>query len=203
MNSLTYKTDDSFFTVVIPPRCAYGFWTFHQWFQQNSTARFRVIRDSEVEEDRLTLAQIDDIYPGIKTLGVVMNPWARAYYSYKQSILNVESQKIISQRYKGVDFSSFDNYIPSLLNCTTDDTVLHPTTNQLHWVSKDGKLTDYLIRIEHIHKDFKPLQDYFCTDIPLTLPKKPPSYKKFYNETTKEIVATVFKEDIERFNYKF
>jgi hypothetical protein len=198
-----YKTDDSFFTIIIPPRCAYGFWTFHQWFQENSIAKFRVIRDSEVEEDRLTLTQVGEIYPGIKTVGVVMNPWARAYYSYAQSILNTQSQQIISQKYKGVDFSSFDNYIPSLLNCTTDNKILHPTTNQIHWVSTNGKLTDYLIRIEQIHTDFEPLQDYFCTSAPLEVDNFSIDYKPHYSTKNKNLIKKVFKQDIEQFGYSY
>lgn len=200
---LTYKNDDSFFTVIIPTRCAYDFWTFHRWFQESWSAKFRIIRDAEVEEDRFTLTQVNEIYPGIKTEGVVMNPWARAYYSYTQSILNEQVQNVISQRYKGVDFSSFDNYIPSLLNCTTDDKTLHPTTNQLHWVEHDGKLVDYLIRIEQIHKDFKPLQEYFCTDTPLGVDNFTIDYKPHYSTKNKNLIKKVFKQDIEKFEYLY
>jgi hypothetical protein len=71
--------------------------------------------------------------------------------------------------------------------------------------TQDGELktVDYILRDRTLTEDFQTLQDYFCTDITLEMPKKLPSYKKFYNKKTKEIVATIFKEDIDRFDYKF
>jgi hypothetical protein len=202
--SITYKTDESFFTIIIPPRGAYGFWTFHKWFQENAVAKFRVIRDSEVEEDRLTLTQVDDIYPGIRTIGVVMNPWARIYYAYTQSILNTQSQKMIALRYSGIDFSSFENYVPSLMNCKTiDNKVLPPTTNQIHWVAKDGKLVNNLIRIEQVHADFKPLQEYFCTNSPLEVADFSIDYQPHYSTKNKNLIKKIFKQDIEQFGYSY
>jgi hypothetical protein len=79
---LTYKTDDSFFTVLMIPGDFHRASIF-KWIEQSSQAKFRFIRDHEIEADYLNLHQIDDIYPGIKTIAIVTNPWLRVVRAYK------------------------------------------------------------------------------------------------------------------------
>ena len=83
MNSLTYKNDDSFFTTVFPPFVFYGS-SVKVWFAQDNTARFRSIRDSEIESEFWSVEQVQEVYPGIRTIGIVVNPWARMRYAYTQ-----------------------------------------------------------------------------------------------------------------------
>ena len=52
-------------------------------------------------------------------------------------------------------------------------------------------------------EDFKPIQDYFVSTVPLKLQEELPEYQKFYNNNTKQRVAEMFAEDIERFGYTF
>jgi hypothetical protein len=205
MNSLTYKTDDSFFTAVFPPFVFYGT-CIKFWFGENSTARFRYIRDEEVETEFWNNKQVQEIYPGIKTISIVVNPWARMRYAYIQ-LCNIKE----TGNYSYLDtlkLDSFEEFINSLPTMQpTDEFWFTLATPMSKWFdyTEDGKekTVDYILKDNTFIEDFKKIQDYFCTDIPLDLPKKLPSYKKFYNKQTKEIVATVFKEDIDRFNYKF
>ena len=205
MNSLTCKTDDSFFTTVFPPFVFYGT-CVKFWFANNSSSKFRYIRDTEIETEFWKLEQVDDIYPGIKTISIVVNPWARMRYAYTQLC---KMKEISNDSYlKLLQLDSFDEFINSLPTMQpTDKFWFTLATPMCKWFdyAQDGELktVNYILKDNTIAEDFQTLQDYFCTKTPLDLPKKLPSYKKFYNKQTKDIVAAVFKEDIDRFNYKF
>lgn len=205
MTSLNYKTDDSFFTTVFPPFVFYGT-SVKFWFADNPTAKFRYIRDIEVETEFWNIQQVQDIYPGIKTISIVVNPWARMRYAYTQLC---KMKEIGTDSYLALlKLDSFEEFINSLPTMEpTGNFWFTLATPMSRWFdyTEDGeeKTVDYILKDNTITEDFQKLQDYFCAKTPLNLPKKLPSYKKFYNKQTKEIVATVFKEDIDRFNYKF
>lgn len=198
--SITYKTDDSFFTTVFPPFTYYG-WPVKSWLLNNDAAKFRYIRDSDIEEDFWKAQQVIDVYTEIKTITIILNPWARMRYAYTQ-LCKMKKDKS-NPHQKSISFinlDSFEDFIIDLPNRTI-------STPMCKWfdyeVNGEQKTVDYILRDYAIEEDFKLLQEYFCSDTPLVLPKKLPSYKRYYNTETKEIVAKLFKEDIERFNYKF
>jgi len=205
MNSLTHKTDDSFFTTVFPPFVFYGT-CIKFWLAKDATARFRYIRDIEVENEFWNLAQVDDIYPGIKTIGIAVNPWARMHYAYTQlcTMKEVGNDSYL----ESLQLDSFDEFINSLPTMQPIDkfwfTLATPMSDWFNYtVDGELKTVDVILKDNTFTKDFEIFQHYFCTKTPLDLPKKLSSYKKFYNKQTKNIVATVFKEDIDRFDYKF
>jgi len=203
--NLTYKTDDSFFTTMFPPFVFYGT-CVKFWFANNSSSKFRYIRDTEIETEFWKLEQVDDIYPGIKTISIVVNPWARMRYAYTQLCKMKETSN--DSYLKLLQLDSFDEFINSLPTMQpTDKFWFTLATPMCKWFdyAQDGELktVNYILKDNTIAEDFQTLQDYFCTKTPLDLPKKLPSYKKFYNKKTKDIVAAVFKEDIDRFDYKF
>jgi hypothetical protein len=207
MNSLTYKNDDSFFTTVIPPFVFYGS-TVKRWFSQNTAAKFRYIRDMELEKEFWNIEQVNDMYPGIKTISVVVNPWKRMYYAYTQLCKMKSSGDTSYLDISILKLDSFDDFINSLPTMEPIDsywfTLATPLSKWFDYAEDGrGKTVDYILKDSTIKEDFQSLQDYFCTDTPLDLPKKLPSYKKFYNKQTKAIVADIFREDIERFGYKF
>jgi len=203
--NLTYKTDDSFFTTMFPPFVFYGT-CVKFWFANNSSSKFRYIRDTEIETEFWKLEQVDDIYPGIKTISIVVNPWARMRYAYTQLC---KMKEISNDSYlKLLQLDSFDEFIDSLPTMQPTDkfwfTLATPMCKWFDYVQDgESKTVNYILKDNTIAEDFQTLQDYFCTKTPLDLPKKLPSYKKFYNKQTKDIVAAVFKEDIDRFDYKF
>jgi hypothetical protein len=179
-----------------------------KWFEKSSQAKFRFIRDNEIETDYLNLQQIDEIYPGIKTVSVVTNPWLRIVRAYKTiQDLKTETRKIPATVF---DFNvdSFEDFVCNLKNTsTTNKYWFTPTTPQKRWLeysTEEGTRTvDYILKSETIDQDFKIIQDYFCTDVPLTEKDKIPAYRKYYKKKTQEIIADIFAEDIEYFNYKF
>jgi hypothetical protein len=207
MNSLTYKTDDSFFTFLVVPG------DFHRdavlkWFETSPQAKFRFIRDNEIETDYLSLQQIDDIYPGIKTVSVVTNPWLRIVRAYNTIHLLKTAKRTIPANVFDFNIDSFEDFVCNLKNIpTTSKYWFTPTTPQKQWLeysTEEGTRTvDYILKSETIDADFKIIQDYFCTDVPLINKDKIPAYRKFYTKKTRDIVADIFAEDIEYFNYKF
>jgi len=74
------------------------------------------------------------------------------------------------------------------------------STPQSRWLDGSNELL-YVVRDEFIAEDMKQLQDYFQSDKLDNLTLLP--YKEYYTEETKKFVENLFKEDIERFNFKF
>jgi hypothetical protein len=202
----TFKTDDSFFTVVMPTRCPIRFWDVFKWVEEDANAKFRFIRDFEIEQGRLPLREVEEIYPGVKTIGIVVNPWARAAWSYAMSIDPPEGYPGVEQiqkQFEGLDFSSFDTYISSILHCTSISNKYHPTVTQSSWLTHGEKNVDFLLRAETVNQDFKQIQDYFCTDRSLGVEDFNFDYRPYYSEISKGIIEQIFIEDINRYGYTF
>jgi hypothetical protein len=202
----TFKNDDSFFTVVMPTRCPIVSWSIYRWVEKDNNAKFRFIRDLEIEQERLTIREIDDIYPEVKTVGVVTNPWARVAYSYETSInppYNFPNVEEINKHFSGIDFTTFDTYVDSILTCNSLTNKPHPSLPQLHWLENGNKQVDYLLRSENINEDFKAIQNYFCTDRPLNIENFKFDYRSYYSDKSKAVVDTIFADDIAKFCYEF
>jgi hypothetical protein len=63
----------------------------------------------------------------------------------------------------------------------------------------------HLLRFENLEKDFKIIQDICQCYQPLGMINKTnhAHYRTYYNEETRQVVAEIFKEDIEAFGYEF
>lgn len=212
MNQLkTYKNDDSFFTTLVPGESSYIGWPIQAWMLKHNVSRFRLIKDDEIDLDRLTMAQVQDIYPGIATIGITMNPWARVVYKFeKLGNLSNEGLTLLQSLFPKLDTNNFESVVKAaFLNPETKNLDIDIFKPQLHWLSQktdDGiKLPTYIIRGEYTNKDIKVLKDYFCiTDnSKIKYTTKKIDHKKYYNTETKKIIETYFKEDIETFGYKF
>jgi hypothetical protein len=197
---MNYKEDDSFFTTVLPPFICFG-WSVKSWLLDNDAAKFRYIRDYEIESEFWNVAQVNEVYPGIKTIAIVINPWARMYYAYQQllEMKSLEDPRLgdLSQ----LELDSFTKFIKNLppTSSKIGSFWFSITTPICKWIEN----ADYILIDTSLQQDFRTIQDYFLSDSELVVTKELPNYKEFYNNTTREIVATVFKEDIARFGYEF
>ena len=197
---MNYKNDDSFFTTVLPPFVCFG-WSVKSWLLDDDAAKFRYIRDYEIESEFWNVAQVNEVYPGIKTIAIVINPWARMYYAYQQllEMKSLEDPRLgdLSQ----LELDSFTKFIKNLpaTSSKIGDFWFSITTPICNWIEN----ADYILIDTSLQQDFRTIQDYFLSDSELVVTEELPNYKEFYNNTTREIVATVFKEDIARFGYEF
>jgi hypothetical protein len=204
----TYKTDDSFFTTVFPPFIYYG-WAVKSWLSNNDIAKFRYIRDAEIEQEFWNIQQINDIYPEIKTIAIVVNPWSRIYYAYNQLCMMKENNQLSSLDLNFLKLDSFSKFVTDLPNlpASVGNFWFSLTTPMCKWfdceVDGESRTVDYILKDISLISDFQVLQDYFCAGESLRIGSSLPCYKEFYNKKTREIIATLFKEDIERFNYEF
>jgi hypothetical protein len=205
--TLTYKTDDSFFTVLITPGDLHRKAIF-KWFENTPQSKFRFIRDNEIESEYLNLQQINDIYPGIKTVAVVTNPWLRVVHAYKTiHHLKTESRDIPANSFD-FNIDNFENFVCNLKNIPKNDkywfTPITPQADWLEYNTLDGICTvDYLLKSETVSEDFKSVQAYFCASNPLVELDVLPDYQKYYTKQTRNIIADISARDIERFGYEF
>jgi hypothetical protein len=60
--TITYKTDNSFFTHIPIPMSWYGVWEVRYWFQTlgGYAAKYRMIADEELDDDRRDLKYRDE-----------------------------------------------------------------------------------------------------------------------------------------------
>jgi hypothetical protein len=201
---MTYKTDASFFSYIKPPGSYIGILEISRWFEKSIHSRYRLIIDNELDELYAGLNERDEFYPGIKTFAVVINPWARIKLVY-DDLHRIEHE--LSGHAQGT-FTEFVNVLPTL----SRDTIwynryhmLSPQSSWLEYTQPDGsiKTVDYLFKAETLDTDFKVIQEYFENNNPLTWFNIIPKYKSHYTARTKKIVYDIFKEDIEKFGYKF
>lgn len=200
----TYKTDSAFFSYVVPIG-SIDMYCIFDWMRTVNQARFRFIKDSDIETKKLTLKQVDELYPGVKTIAIVSNPWARMrmlYLGFTDQAHREDLAKIVNNL--GLKLDSFESFVLNLqLVKSTADIPFTPATPQCYWTEYDGKQVDYILKSETLVEDFKVIQDYFCTDFPIHVRGSMPEYREHYTEEMKQAVAALFKDDIEKFGYSF
>jgi len=213
--STTYKTDDSFFTIIAPQMSVYYAWPLHEWLTKNEVARLRLIQDYEIESGRLNLKEVHELYPGISTIGVVMNPWARFIYRYIK-ILEYDPDTLSSidiSIKETIETGKVARNLNRLLAKISEDQnwcfcdFLKPQMNWLSYNFNNGCRTqvEYIVRGEYAAEDTQPLIDYFClTDHePFNFNFPTLDYYPYYTDEIKNFVAKLHATDIKTFGYKF
>jgi hypothetical protein len=134
----------------------------------------------------------------------VRNPWARmvSEYSYRKKqwkFLFCTFEEFLTTR---LPTSKDDDY-----GRTPDDLYRHILPQAAFvYDEKNNLLADFIGRVENIQDDFKKiakhiqLSDYALQHINQTTHR---AYKDYYNPRTKNIVADLYKRDIELFEYRF
>jgi hypothetical protein len=206
----TYLTDESFFTLIWISGLTEPFSeTLLKWSDDN-VAKFRFIHDPEAKDwlSNYNLAKAQEYYPGIKTVSVVVNPWARVLWLYESVTQIPDGEAAFKNELKLGSFEEFVNDLPNALkNSTNWPAWWFPSTPQSEWVKSkntDGSIhrAEYVLRAENFAEDVKSLEAYFSMPVP-AVEFTPAEYQSHYNEQTKQIVADLFKDDIAWFGYTF
>ena len=199
-NNKNYQNDSSFFGYVnVAGNIEVCGNAILEWFQNEPHAQFRLIVDNETHEEFFSFSAIQDIYPGIITIAWVANPWRRLVNIFEiMKMLHQTQQKLNITKNINFENFTFESFLKQL-DSDVDQWFLL-STPQSRWLDNSNELL-HIVRDEFIEEDMKPIKDYFQSDklVNLTLL----SYREYYTEETKKFVEELFKEDIERFNFKF
>ena len=160
---------------------------------------------------------IDD--PSYFSCAFVRNPFDRVVSAYTYASRRKEFEGNEGNTDPDFNFSSFTEFCKSYL--TKDDLCDPVTKYNVHFLpqykflydpeeadSDNGKpFVSYVGKFENIEKDF----NYICKKINIknaTLPKirnqkRKKHYSEYYDEESRAIVESVYKKDLELFNYSF
>ncbi len=133
---------------------------------------------------------------------VVRNPWAKAFslYNYKK----------LKNKYMQRNPLSFSEWVECTFGEKKDPNYYDNPIKfapQVEWLKDNsGKIPEMeVLRFETLSGDFDRIKDKLGVDIslPHLNATKAGRYTDYYDTKTKEIVEEWFREDIERFGYKF
>ena len=206
----TYKDDNSFFNFIPIIKVPTGKRELHEWLLDHESSRFRFILDREADDDFLNMKQREELYPGIKSIAIVTNPWKRALISYNDLRIKFEETK--NPRLEIYKLETFESYLNQTfynlkLKDFMPDVWFDFTTQQIDWLTYNSngnvKKAKYILRLEHINDDLKPLQDYFLNSRTLDVFDPNLDYREYYNNRSIDLIANLFKDDIKTFGYDF
>lgn len=160
-----------------------------KWYLKNILSVVEFEKYEYILPEHIFSSEIENIAP--ITFTIVRNPWDRlvSMYTFLQQNMSL------------------------LQECTFKDFVLYEiknisfgnhklTTPQIRWIEPG---VTHLLRFENLEEDFKIIQDIFQCYEPLPVHNQThhDHYRNYYNDETRQVVAEIFKEDIEAFGYEF
>jgi hypothetical protein len=205
----TYLTNDDLF-ILVPIPFSYGFRSITTWFETNHKSSYRLISDDEAITEFLNLEQLSNFYYGVKSISIVMNPWAKMKFTYDMFIESMS--KGIRNNFKiyfdYVELSNFKKFVMSLNKQKIKNRWFNTSTPQLEWISykkgEDTIISDFILKAETLEEDFFPIKQYFQSEnIPLLNLPEYPDYRKHYDSEMIEKISSIFSKDIEYFGYTF
>jgi hypothetical protein len=142
---------------------------------------------------------------GTSTLAIVRNPWERvvSLWGFANKVINMPSatSMIICGIKNPTSMVDFDEMVRNLDTCKFGENNWFTfATPQKAWIPND---VTYLMHLESLETDFKVIQDRFNCYEPLPYLNESihDNYKSYYTRETWDIVAQLFKDDIDAFGY--
>jgi len=144
------------------------------------------------------------------TYSFVRNPWDRIVSAYNFAKQGGTSyvQPIPNPVYQSELFNDFETFVTEWLSTADlnkEDVVFAPQYWYIYDVNMQC-LVDYIGRIETLADDVKALEKKLGVEIiieQLNKSSRSSSYRDYFNNDTKNIVADIYKKDIELFKYEF
>lgn len=139
-----------------------------------------------------------DISKSYFSFAVVRNPYNRIYSAYKQPYC---------QLHPNLTFNDFiDNYVKKLNVNNLDPSLVHIWPMHKFIISDNKLLINYVIRFEHLTKDFEFIKQKYGIKKPLDhLNKNNDHCESYLNKYTPEqisVINKIYADDFEWFNYK-
>lgn len=141
---------------------------------------------------------------------IVRNPYDRivsAFFFLKSGGRNERDREWAARNLN--DYDNFSDFVYNGLRTENVKKALHFQPQYLY-LCKPGSLVpevDFIGRFEELEKDYNYIQEKLgiqTSDLPhLNKSKRKSDYREFYDEKTRSIVASVYQEDLNIFNYGF
>lgn len=139
---------------------------------------------------------------------IVRNPWDRlvsAYHFLKEGGFNETDKKWFKDNLE--QYANFEEFVLKWVNKNNINTYTH-FIPQYYYLMLNGKvLVDKIYNFEKLEEAIFDINNKLSTKIKLSHNNKTLNrnnkYRTYYNSKTKQIVESVYKLDIEIFNYKF
>lgn len=131
----------------------------------------------------------------------VRNPWDRLLSCYLNTVVGPRARYTSFDECSEMSFEEFVVWLEGKDWAKLDHHV-HPQVRSI----PPGVEPDFIGRVENFDEDVNRLLKRFgmeASHCPRINASKHGHYREYYNERTKEIVARLYKEDIERFGYEF
>ena len=182
--------DPSLFTVVNVPFSNTGYaLSIVNWFYRGSLSKYKQIFDNEAFHRNFNMTQYKELYPGVKTIATVSNPWRRMFDIYIEEISKSNPEVP----------GDFNLFVEQLHSSTLPTGYLQSA----HLSTLEGASADYIFRVENIVNEFKEIQTFFLSDSQLR--QLPPyistAYVSEYSDQSIRLVEEMFIDDIEQFGY--
>ena len=140
------------------------------------------------------------------TFTVVRNPWDRAVSSYASmaTVRSAEDRQVFLSTNGWSTMPSFEEVVTKGRDIAAIGWGAHPSSPQSAWIDAG---IDLVIKFENLEAEIQPIRDMFVGTT-IAIPKLNAStrntdYRTYYNDTTKNAIATMFAEDIAKWGYTF
>ena len=183
--------DPSLFIVINVPHSdtRYSLSIVNWLYEKGSRSEYKQIFDNEAFYRIFDLTKCRELYPGVKTIATVSNPWRRVFDIYIDEISNLNSNVP----------NNFNLFVEHLYNSELPSGYLQSA----HLNTPEGATVDYIFKVENIEHEFKKIQLFFMND--KQLQQLPPyistAYVSEYNDRSIQLVEEMFINDIEQFGY--
>jgi hypothetical protein len=205
---ITYKNDNSLFSVIRIKQCFVdyqidkldltaavditnvgkyfdkSYYLLNHWFEMSSwqnEARFRLVKDKKLFQRFADVQEMEKLYPGVKYLTYVVNPYYRVLANYFVFYQNNKD-------------TSFEDFVCGLV----------PQKNQLDWMESNNNSVVFIVKFEQMEQDFRPIMDYFEVNDarPFVFYDKV-DYRPYYTKKSREVVESIFYKDCNGLGYSF
>ena len=180
--------DPSLFTVANVPFSDSGYaLSIVNWFYRGSLSKYKLIVDNEAFYRNFNITQYKELYPGVKTIATVSNPWRRMFDIYIEEI---------SKSTPNIP-NDFNLFVKQLHASTLPPGYLQSD----HLSTLEGVTADYIFRVENIVIEFKEIQTFFLNYTPLPQFYISKAYISEYSDQSIRLVEEIFIDDIKKFGY--